>query len=88
MRLSSRAPAVSLAPEHPLASVDGPLRLSDLADEPMVRLDAPPSSHHAMEVCQFAGFAPKIGYRTQNFETARGGRCWCSARNAARHPGG
>ncbi|EHR63446.1 LysR substrate-binding domain-containing protein [Saccharomonospora cyanea] len=70
-RLATRSPAVLLPTDHPLASLDGPLRLADLADEPMVLLDAPPSSHHATEVCRLAGFAPRVAYRTQNFETAR-----------------
>jgi len=36
-----------------------------------VLLDAPPSSGHALSVCAEAGFTPMIGYRAQNFETAR-----------------
>lgn len=69
--LLTRTPMVVLPPGHPLATAPGPLRLADLADEPMVLLDAPPSSDHAMEVCRQAGFAPRIAYRTQTYETAR-----------------
>ncbi|MBB3664881.1 MULTISPECIES: LysR substrate-binding domain-containing protein [Prauserella salsuginis group] len=69
--LGTRDPLVLLAPDHPLAGAPGPLRLVDLAAEPMVLLDAPPSSEHAFEVCRQAGFAPRVAYRTQNFETAR-----------------
>ena len=43
----------------------------DLAGHPMVLLDAPPSTNHAMDVCRQAGFAPRVAYRTANFETAR-----------------
>lgn len=69
--LETRDPLVLLSPDHPLAGAPGPLRLADLAPEPMVLLDAPPSSEHAFEVCRQAGFAPRVTYRTQNFETAR-----------------
>lgn len=68
--LDVREPRVLLAADHPLAG-DDPVRLRDLANEPMVLLDAPPSSDHAMSVCAEAGFTPSIAYRTQNFETAR-----------------
>lgn len=69
--LMKREPMVILGADHRLAGVDGPLRLADLADDPMVLLDAPPSSNHALEVCRMAGFAPRVAYRTGNYETAR-----------------
>lgn len=65
-----RRPMVLLAADHPLAAAPT-LRLHDLAGEPMVLLDAPPSSGHALSVCAEAGFTPSIAYRAQNFETAR-----------------
>jgi DNA-binding transcriptional LysR family regulator len=68
--LDVRHPMVLLPGDHPLA-VGDTVRLRDLADEPMVLLDAPPSSGHALSVCAEAGFTPAIGYRAQNFETAR-----------------
>ncbi len=69
--LGTRRPHVLVGPEHRLAGVKGPVRLTELADDPMILLDAPPSSYHALEVCRQAGFAPRVAYRTQNYETAR-----------------
>ncbi|MGV9867915.1 LysR substrate-binding domain-containing protein [Rhodococcus koreensis] len=69
--LMTREPMVVLGADHPLAGADGPVRLADLAEHPMVLLDAPPSTNHAMDVCREAGFAPRVAYRTANFETAR-----------------
>jgi DNA-binding transcriptional LysR family regulator len=69
--LSTRQPHVLLPAQHPLAVDDAPLRLADLADEPMILLDAPPSSYHALDLCRQAGFAPRVAYGTQNYETAR-----------------
>jgi DNA-binding transcriptional LysR family regulator len=68
--LASRAPSVLLPSGHPLGSVPR-LGLSALASEPMVLLDAPPSSSHALAMCRLAGFSPVIRFRTANFETAR-----------------
>lgn len=68
--LMQRIPKVVLPAEHPLAH-ETSLRLADLAEEPMVLLDAPPSSSHALDTCRRAGFVPKIAYRTRNYETAR-----------------
>ena len=69
-KLDVRRPMVLLPVTHPLAAAPA-VRLRDLATEPMVLLDAPPSSGHASRVCADAGFAPIIGYRVQSFETAR-----------------
>lgn len=69
--LMIREPRVVLGTDHRLAHQEGPLRLVDLADDPMILLDAPPSSEHAMTTCREAGFAPRIAYRTRNYETAR-----------------
>lgn len=68
--LDVREPMVLLAADHPLAG-EAVVRLRDLANEPMVLLDAPPSSDHAFSLCAEAGFTPVIAYRTQTFETAR-----------------
>ncbi|MBE9373616.1 LysR family transcriptional regulator [Saccharopolyspora sp. HNM0983] len=69
--LGTRRPHVLVGPEHPLTGADGPVRLAELAEDPMILLDAPPSSYHALEVCRQAGFEPRVAYRTQNYETAR-----------------
>lgn len=67
--LDRRTPYVLLHAEHPLAAT--PLDLRQLEDEPMVLLDAPPSSSHALRLCAAAGFQPRIRYRTGHYETAR-----------------
>ncbi len=67
----ANAPRVHLAADHPLAARDGPVRLRDLADEPMILLDAPPSREHVLDICRTAGFEPRVGLRTSNYETAR-----------------
>ncbi|MGW0173838.1 LysR substrate-binding domain-containing protein [Rhodococcus sp. NPDC003322] len=70
VRMDTRRPAILLPPGHRLA--DRPvLELAELAEEPMVLLDAPPSSFHALQMCSQAGFTPRIRYRPKNFETAR-----------------
>ncbi|MFF0815208.1 LysR substrate-binding domain-containing protein [Rhodococcus sp. NPDC003318] len=69
-RMDTRQPAILLPSGHRLA--DAPvLELAELAEEPMVLLDAPPSSFHALQTCNRAGFTPRIRYRPKNFETAR-----------------
>lgn len=69
-RIDTRQPTILLPPEHRLA--DEPvLELAALADEPMVLLDAPPSSFHALHMCSQAGFTPQVRFRPKNFETAR-----------------
>jgi DNA-binding transcriptional LysR family regulator len=67
--LDVRQPHVLLSVDHPLAGAD--LDLAALESEPMVLLDAPPSSGHALRICELAGIRPAIRYRTGNFETAR-----------------
>ncbi|HRW20276.1 MAG TPA: LysR substrate-binding domain-containing protein [Dermatophilaceae bacterium] len=63
-------PRVHIAADHPLAA-GGSIRLADLADEPMVLLDVPPSREHVLDMCRGAGIEPRIALRTSNFETAR-----------------
>ncbi|MFM1722937.1 LysR substrate-binding domain-containing protein [Rhodococcus sp. PAM 2766] len=69
-RMDTRQPAILLPADHRLA--DAPVvELAELADEPMVLLDAPPSSFHALQMCSRAGFTPHVRFRPKNFETAR-----------------
>jgi DNA-binding transcriptional LysR family regulator len=67
--LDRRTPYVLLSADHAMATA--PLDLRDLEREPMVLLDAPPSSGHALALCAQAGVQPAIRYRTENYETAR-----------------
>ncbi len=68
--LTALRPRVVLPAGHRLAG-EGPLDLADLAEDPMVLLDAPPSSGHATACCAAAGFAPRVVYRARTYETAR-----------------
>jgi len=69
--LSSNTPHLVLPRDHRLVHGSAPVALADLVDEPMVLLDLPPSSEHALGVCLAAGLSPRIRYRTVNAETAR-----------------
>lgn len=64
-------PLVVLPADHRLAAGEGPVDLVDLRADPLVLLDAPPSSTHALDCCAVAGFSPRIGYRARTYETAR-----------------
>jgi DNA-binding transcriptional LysR family regulator len=69
--LAHLPPRVVLPAGHRLADDAGPLDLAALAEDPMVLLDAPPSSGHAFACCARAGFAPQVVYRARTYETAR-----------------
>lgn len=64
------SPRVHLPADHPLAT-NGTVRLVDLADEPMVLLDIPPSREHVLAMCRNVGLQPRVALRTGNYETAR-----------------
>ena len=55
----------------PPRRVERPIDLAHLRKDPMVLLDAPPSSSHAHECCARAGFTPNVVYRARTYETAR-----------------
>lgn len=59
--IAARQPYVLLADDHPLASgeQDAGLKLTALCAEPMVLLDAPPSSFHALRTCADAEWSPR-----------------------------
>jgi DNA-binding transcriptional LysR family regulator len=73
------APRMHLRKGHRLATEavespgngEGGVRLADLAEEPMILLDVPPSGDHVLQMCRSAGFDPRVGLRTSNYETAR-----------------
>lgn len=69
--LARLPPRVVLPAGHRLADGTEPLDLAHLRDDPMVLLDAPPSSGHAFACCAQAGFTPKVVYRARTYETAR-----------------
>jgi len=65
--IAHRAPFALVAAEHPIAA-RREIELAELADEPMVLLDAPPSSAHALGLCADAGFTPRVRFRTGNID--------------------
>jgi DNA-binding transcriptional LysR family regulator len=68
--LYSTAACVVLSAEHPLAS-RRQIRLSEIADEPMVLLDIAASRVHTLEIMSSTGVTPRIAYRTDNYELCR-----------------
>ncbi|MFF5260531.1 LysR family transcriptional regulator [Actinomadura viridis] len=70
-RLGSRTQQLVLPAGHRLARTDGPVDLAELAEEPIVLLDSPPSVQGILDFCARAGFTPRIAYRTPSYETAR-----------------
>ncbi|GAA4888966.1 LysR substrate-binding domain-containing protein [Streptomonospora salina] len=68
--LFTMRPHVLLPAGHPLAGRSS-VSLHELAPEPMVLLDAAPSSHHALGLCHDFGVVPQVGYRPTSYEVAR-----------------
>ena len=64
-------PYVLLPAGHPLAK-RARISPADLADLPMVLLNAPPSSDHFPQLLRDAGVDPRIAHRSTSFETVRG----------------
>jgi len=64
-------PYVLLADGHPLAA-RARLKPQDLADHPMVLLNAPPSSDYFTSIMRSEGIEPNIAYRSTSFEMVRG----------------
>lgn len=63
-------PYVLLAADHHLAN-EPTVSLVDLAPEPMVLLDAPPSSHNTLAIFDRLGITPEVRYRPKTFELTR-----------------
>lgn len=51
---------VVMHPEHPLAQLNRPLELRDLADEPLIRYESDPSTQHQMQLFASQGLTPRI----------------------------
>jgi DNA-binding transcriptional LysR family regulator len=64
-------PYVLLPAAHPLAAKPH-IDAADLADLPMVLLNAPPSNDYFPDLLRAAGVEPKIAFRSASFETVRG----------------
>ncbi|MCQ1985661.1 MULTISPECIES: LysR substrate-binding domain-containing protein [unclassified Arthrobacter] len=59
-----------LAPEHPLASQPS-VSAADLAEEPLLLMDVPPSADDILGYFSSLGLSPRIGLRSQQFEFIR-----------------
>ncbi len=69
--LATLTPYVLLAADHPLARQSEILPI-DLAAEPMVLLDAPPSGDYFTGILKAQGIEPVIAHRSVSFEMVRG----------------
>ena len=69
--LTQLTPYVLLAEGHALADRQA-LTPAELAEYPMVLLDAPPSREYFTDILKNAGFAPRIAHRSSSFEMVRG----------------
>ncbi len=70
-RLTELTPYVLLAEGHALAH-RSELTPHDLADEPMVLLNAPPNREYYLSIMRDAGIDPKVAFRSTSFEMVRG----------------
>ncbi|MFE4002472.1 LysR family transcriptional regulator [Nocardioides sp. YIM B13467] len=68
--IDSRRPHILLPASHRLAHEQA-VSLADLADEPMVLLDAPPSSHNTLAIFDEFDIRPDVRYRPTTFELTR-----------------
>ena len=63
-------PHILLPTDHSMA--DHPaISLKDLEPEPMVLLNAPPSSHNTLAIYQHLGLVPRVTYRPTTYELTR-----------------
>ncbi len=70
-RLADLQPYALLAAGHSLEA-NAAVSLEQLADEPMILLDTPPSADYFLSIFADAGLKPKVRYRTASFEMVRG----------------
>ncbi|MFI9380763.1 LysR substrate-binding domain-containing protein [Kutzneria sp. NPDC052558] len=68
--IGSARPHILLPSDHRLAR-EPAVSLVDLADEPMVLLDAPPSSQNTLAIFERFGVSPDVRYRPTTFELTR-----------------
>ena len=69
--LAEMAPHVLLPSEYRLAK-QAAVSLRDLATQPMVLLDIPPSNNYFTSLFQEVGLMPHVAYRSPSFELVRG----------------
>lgn len=61
---------VLLPADHRLAAQDS-VSIAQLADEPLIMLDLPPSGRHTLDMLHAAGVKVNVRHRTSNFELVR-----------------
>ena len=69
--LTQLEPYVLLAEGHPLAE-ESELTPQDMADHPMILLDAPPSRDYFVKIMRDAGVEPRVAFRSSHLEMVRG----------------
>lgn len=69
--LARFAPQALMPAAHPLARM-GAVSLAQLAEEPLILLDIPPSYEYFTGLFRKAGLKPKIRYSSHSLETVRG----------------
>lgn len=63
-------PHIVLPADHPMAHQHA-VSLRELEPEPMVLLDAPPSSHNTLAIYEQLGLVPQVTYRPTTYEVTR-----------------
>lgn len=63
-------PHIVLPADHPMAQ-QRTVSLRELEPEPMVLLDAPPSSHNTLAIYEQLGLVPRVTYRPTTYEVTR-----------------
>lgn len=63
-------PHIVLPADHPMAQ-QRTVSLRELEPEPMVLLDAPPSSHNTLAIYEQLGLVPRVAYRPTTYEVTR-----------------
>lgn len=71
MTLADLAPYALFAADHPLAGREA-VSASDLANQPMVLLSAPPSRDYFLGMMRAGGVEPRVAYRSASVEMVRG----------------
>ncbi|MGI9435733.1 MAG: LysR family transcriptional regulator [Geminicoccaceae bacterium] len=71
VELTKVSPYILLPESHPLAGQED-IALHDLADEPLILLDVPPSRDYFTGLLQHAGIEPRIAFSSPSLELVRG----------------
>ncbi|MGI9437944.1 MAG: LysR family transcriptional regulator [Geminicoccaceae bacterium] len=69
--LAKVAPYILLSENHPLAGQED-IAMADLADEPLILLDVPPSRDYFTSLLEDAGIEPRIAFSSPSLELVRG----------------